>query len=104
MLIIRATSSLAKKIKVSASTTIQGNAPFISEWYAKDFRFERANLVLFLNAKTFLPVVVKAAPYHDVSIRFVEELGRTIDALGFNYPLNDLSSEVVYGKPFDKWN
>ncbi len=65
MLIIRATSSLAKKIKVSASTTIQGNAPFISEWYAKDFRFERANLVLYVNAKTFLPVVVKAAPYKE---------------------------------------
>lgn len=99
MLIIRATSSLTKKIKASVSSTINHEVSFISEWYAKDFRFERANLVLFVNAKTFLPVVVKAASYHDVSLRFTGELGRVLVACGFNYPLGNLSAEVIYGKP-----
>ncbi len=102
MLIIRATSSLTKKIKASVSSTINHEVSFISEWYAKDFRFERANLVLFVNAKTFLPVVVKAASYHDVSLRFTGELGRVLVACGFNYPLGNLSAEVIYGKPIDK--
>jgi hypothetical protein len=58
-----------------ASTTLLG------DWYA-NILFSRPQLVLFLNERTFLPVVVPASSHSSLGARFIEGLGELLQAIG----------------------
>jgi hypothetical protein len=102
MLVICPTKSLAKKLKVQLPGVTIGPENFMWEWYANDFRFENSNLILFMNSQTYLPIVLKAAPYRDVVQRFEKELETFLAGLGFEAQMRNFPSEIVFSKTQDR--
>ncbi len=104
MLLIRPTKSLAKKLQVTPvgpdSTSLAPNS--FNEWYCNDFKFERTDLAIFVNPATFLPLVLKAAPYRTLVDRFREELPQYLKRLGYPELALNIGNEVQFTKTNDR--
>jgi hypothetical protein len=104
MLLIRPTRSLAKKLQVTSigPDSTSPSAHPLNEWYCNDFKFARTDLVIFVNPATFLPLVLKAAPYRTLVERFREELPFYLKRLGHSNPPLNFGDEVQFTRTNDR--
>lgn len=97
MLLIRPTRSLARRLGVSLPTEDADRPSLLTEWYANDFRLGRGEFVLFLSPGTCVPLVIKAAPYRDLPMRFHLQLLEYLQWLGWADAPRILGPQLAVG-------
>ena len=104
MIFIHPTRSLAKKLKISTkeSSHVETKPPLLHTWFCNDFRFSRMDLALFVNSETYLPLVLKAAPYNNLIERFLPDLQAYLKELGYQNLIQNWDSNVVLTKTHDR--
>lgn len=101
-MIIRPTAILAKKLGLEVGPNSESNSKILEDWHANYFRLGKVHLVLFTDSETLLPIVIKAAPYKDLFIRFQLELNIYLKSLGYEDISKSLDSSLKTGKPMDR--
>jgi len=79
---LRCTAKLAKAMKRELLANPPPPSNRLGEWTANLVRFGRKTFVLAVNERTRLGLVVDAAPYSTLPIRFSEHLFKSLLALG----------------------
>lgn len=82
MTALRCTAKLAKALKQQLATDPAPSGNRLGEWTANLVRFDRKAYVLAVNERTRLGIVVDAAPYATLTIRFTERIFNALIALG----------------------
>jgi hypothetical protein len=85
MIIIRPTSTLAKKLKVRLGEDKLASSARLGDWYAKDFRLGRKHFIMCVSSTTRLGLVLPAAPYQS----FHERLKDGVSHLLKHFKIND---------------
>jgi hypothetical protein len=106
MVVIRLTSSLAKKMNLKlAEAQIQSTSK-LGDWYASDFRLGSKHLILCTSSIGRWPIVISAAPYKNFHERLIAELKPSLLGLGISEKIIDEElthfNEIHYGKNVDK--
>jgi len=101
---LRCTAKLAKAIKseLIANPPSPGNR--LGEWTANLVRFDRKAYVLAVNERTRLGIVVNAAPYAALTIRFTERIFKALIALGVDPDQAAAEAESTRPTAFAKTN
>ena len=99
---LRCTSRLRKRLGPSPSTSSLDSTTRLGDWYANLIHIGRRQLVLSVSERTFLPVVVPAAPIASLVPRLRLGLAEVLGALGIakaDIAKEDAAmADVAYGK------
>lgn len=91
-----------KRLRPSLSTEPMEATTQLGDWYANLVQVGRLQLVLGVSERTFLPVVVRAAPMSTVVLRLGLGVGEALRALGVSSADTEKErvemESVVYGK------
>lgn len=91
MYTIHATMTLLDRVKQPTVEPVDPTT-FFGNWYANALIWRPAQLAIFVNEATLLPVFVELAPAKSVAARFPNVLGTVLEALGV--PLDLVVQEV----------
>lgn len=80
---VRATKKLLDRLKVQPSPTAVDASTALGDWYATAI-FWKPQVALFVNERTYLPVVVPLAPAASLIERFPAALAIVLDRLGID--------------------
>ncbi len=78
---VHATKKLLDRFKVQPSQTAVASSTALGDWYATAI-FWKPQVALFVNVRTFLPVVVPLAPVASLTARFPAALSVVLDRHG----------------------
>lgn len=84
MIIIRPTSTLAKKLKVKLGEDKLASSAQLGDWYAKDFRLGRKHFIMCVSSTTRLGVVLSAAPYQSFNKRLKDGVSHLLKHFKIN--------------------
>ena len=79
MYTVHATKKLLDRIKLPVEAPCDAPSTILGNWYAKPL-FWKPQYVLFVNEKTYLPVLAPLAPAATLLSRFPEVLATTLEA------------------------
>jgi len=106
VVVIRLTSSLAKKMSLNLTETQEQSTSKLGDWYASDFRLGSKHLILCTSSIGRWPIVISAAPYKNFHERLISELKPSLKWLGISDDLIDKEltqfNEIQYGKNKDR--
>lgn len=83
MYTVHATKKLLDRIKVPVEVSCDNPTTNLGNWYAKPL-FWKPQFALFVNEKTYLPVLLPLAPAATLLRRFPEALAATLEAHGIS--------------------
>jgi hypothetical protein len=99
---LRCTARLLERSKVSPNAITRASTNRLGDWYANVIHVGRLQLVIAVSEKTFLPLVVPAAPIAGLVGRHRAALVDGLRALGIGAHHIDIEvaamTEVAYGK------
>lgn len=81
MYTVHATKKLLDRLKAQPSTAAPAASTALGDWYATAI-FWKPQVALFVNERTYLPVVLPLAPVASLVERFPEALAIVLDRLG----------------------
>lgn len=84
MFTVRCTKRLLARLTVSPATEPLEPTTRLGDWYANLLHIGRLRLVLFVGERTFLPVVIPAAPMRTLVERFRGALAEILQAMGID--------------------
>lgn len=104
MTTLRCTAKLVKAMKCELLANPSPSGNRLGEWTANLVRFGRKASVLAVNERTRLGLVVDAAPYGTLPIRFSEQLFKSLLALGVQPDQAATEAEASRPTTFAKTN
>lgn len=84
MIVLRLTSSLAKRMSIKLSETQEHSTSKLGDWYAVDFHLGTRQFILCTSEKGRLPIVIEGAPYKKFTERLVSDLRYVLAELGIS--------------------
>lgn len=103
MFTLRCTARLLSRLKMLPEATSRPPSTILGDWYANHVHVGRRQFVLAVGERTFLPVVILAAPTATVGQRLREAIVELLHALGIADTRIEaeraLMSEIAYNKP-----
>ena len=103
---LRFTRRLLARAKVAITLEVPESTTRLGDWHANLVHVGRVQLVIALSDKTFLPVVLPAAPISTLAARLAVAVGDVLRALGV--AASDVEreqaamSEIVFGKAVNR--
>jgi hypothetical protein len=82
MIIIRPTTSLAKRMKERLQHTEVQSTAAMGDWYANDIVLNRKQFILCVSSRSRLAVVMDAAPYATFPDRLTDAVSEVLRAIG----------------------
>ncbi|MBK8202501.1 MAG: hypothetical protein IPK68_09385 [Bdellovibrionales bacterium] len=82
MIIIRPTSSLAKRMKVKIQSTDLKSTTKLADWYALDLVLDRKQFILCVSSISRLAVIMDAAPYATFPRRLCDAVTEVLRVIG----------------------
>ena len=82
MFTLRCTRRLLTRLKASTRAESPVLTTRLGDWYANLLQIGRQQLVLAISERTFLPVVIPAAPASSIAVRFVPQAGLVLREIG----------------------
>jgi hypothetical protein len=82
MLVLRCTTRLLKRLRVAPAPITPASTTRLGDWYANLLHLGRRQLVLAVSERTFLPVLIPAAPASSIVERFRDECAEVLRAIG----------------------
>ena len=104
MTTLRCTAKLAKALRCELVANPPPPTNRLGEWTANLVRYGRKTYVLAVNERTRLGLVVDAAPYTTMPIRFSERLFKSLLALGLEHDQAAAEAECSRPTAFAKTN
>jgi len=97
MLVVRASKRLATSLRRAPTLAAVESSGRLGDWYADEIHLPPRRLVVFVNAATFLVVVVRRAPYDELMQTFVERLDGCLGRLSIAPETR--KSEIAHASP-----
>ena len=101
MFVIHATKKLLERVKAPIGNSVSEPTTVLGNWYANAI-FWKPQVALFVNERTFLPVLVPLAPASSVAERLPDALAYLLDALEVDQSFMELEREAMEEVVFAK--
>jgi hypothetical protein len=103
MLIVYPSLSLARRLKITPIHDVKKSDEHpLAKWCARDFRLGTWQLLLFTNPETTLSIVMEAAPYNTLTVRFREYAPTYLQELGWKEAQATLTPIFTEGTSYRK--